>query len=132
MRDSEIHDYIGITGLALAFLGLFLPFTIKLSLFDLLNDDSHLGVLIPILFLIFGALFATDYRVLTRITDSALLIALFIYTFTGEYKVPIKAVRQILGVGFWVITIGLLLAIFSPLMQGINEKINGLFHVARK
>ncbi len=132
MRDSETHDYIGITGLVLAFLGLFLPFIGRLSLFDLLNDDSHLGVLIPILFLIFGALFATDYRALTRMTDSSLLIALFVCTFTGEYKIPIRVMHQILGAGFWVVTIGLLLAIFSPLLQGVNEKINRLICAMRK
>ena len=140
MEEKPAHNYVGILGALMAFLGLFFPYMdvwmVKTSMFDLLNDETHIWVLIPILLLAFIVLFATSYGPLTRLAACGLLVAQLIYTFTGNevlgYKFTVSEVLQVLSSGFWIITVGLLLIILSPFLTGINEKMGGLLQGKKK
>lgn len=130
------RQYLGLLGCALALAGGFMPYVdfwlYRASFYETLAEEqSWLGIAAAVALMLLGVVFLLRLRAPAVVFSGVLLAAFWVYTFTGNtifgYTLSIGDMMEYLEFGFWIVSLGLILALLSPFMRGANRALSKLF-----
>lgn len=120
-----VRGYIQMFGTLITIIGLFMPYVrllfIKLSFFDAMREVNALlpiaifAVLI-LIFLLFGLSHCTIAWILS-------IICAVLHVTSVFSDVTWEEISQVADIGLWVMWLGLLVMVLSPLWNGLNHKL---------
>lgn len=131
LSTSSAPGYIGLLGMALCLVGMFMPFVdywyIRASFYGLAKESAaeYLALFICLL-LVAGVLYLVCYPIPACVLSFCVL-GLFLYSTFGDAELAIDEIISLLEYGFWVMLIGFILMILSPLFDRVNAGIHKLF-----
>lgn len=116
-QQHQTRNYIGIAGCLIALLGMALPYVdawiVRASLFSLLADFAAFAIPLVLLALVCAVILCVQGNHQVRWIGVVLLLLLLAITFLDDENI-VEDVSDLLGSGFWVMVIGLVIIILSP------------------
>lgn len=116
-QQHQTRNYIGIAGCLIALLGMALPYVdawiVRASLFSLLADFAAFAIPLVLLALVCAVILCVQGNHQVRWIGIVLLLLLLAITFLDDENI-VEDVSDLLGSGFWVMVIGLVIIILSP------------------
>lgn len=115
-QQHQAKNYIGIAGCLIALLGMALPYVdawlLRASLFSLLAEFAAFAIPLVLLALVCAVILCVQGNHQVRWIGVVLLLLLLAITFLDDENI-VENVFELLGSGFWVMVIGLIIIILS-------------------